>query len=237
VRRATAVGTASLLSFASIHAANAWGLPGTPSGSSALGAPDSPALGAPDSPASGDTPAEPVPSTSAPRTAEPETPGEVAFDQPLRASPAGPSVRLNANRPQTWLQKRFHENEWRDLCTGACLIHTSPTGTYRLGGRSLRPTDPFQLPRSSGSVIIEGKMGTNAQRYAGIGLTIGGVVEALSGVFLLALASSASGQYSEGLSNQDFFNISGAFSFVRAAVLLGLGVSFIGKSSSSAEVR
>jgi hypothetical protein len=237
VRRAVALGLASLLPVAWIQTANAWGLAAAPSTAAAPDAPDSPGLGAPNSSPSDPPTAEPVPAAPAPRTAEPEPPGEIGFDEPLGPSPAGPKVRLKADRPQTWLQKRFYENEWRDLCTGACLIHTSPNGTYRLGGRSLRPTDPFQLPRASGSVFIEGKMGTNAQHYTGIGLTIGGVVEALGSVFLLSVASSTTGQHSQDLSNKDFYTFVAALGVIRAAVLLGLGVSFIGKGSSSAQVR
>jgi len=231
-----------LLPFASIPAARAWGVASpltenTAPDSPPRAAPDSPAPGASDSPAVGDTTAEPVPRASATQTGDPEEPGEIGFDEPLRPSPGGPRVRLQADRPQTWLQKRFSENEWRDICTGACLIHPPPNGTYRLGGRSLRPTAPFQLPRSSGSVVIEGKMGTNARYYTGVGLTIGGVVEALGGVVLVVAASSATGQHSQDLSNEDFYTFTGIFSLIRAAVLVGLGMSFISKGSSSAEVR
>jgi len=237
VRRAIALGLASFLPLASIRVASAWGLAGAPSEATAPDAPDSPAAAAPDSPAPGDSLPEPIAPAPAGRTAEPEAPGEIGFDQPLRPSPAGPKVRLAADRPQTWLQRQFRGNEWRDICTGACLIHTSPNATYRLGGRSLRPTAPFQLPRSSGSVFVEGKMGTNAQHYTGIGLTIGGVVEALESLLLLSIASSATGQHSQDLSNTDFYTFAAAFGGIRAAVLLGLGIGLISKGSSSAEVR
>jgi len=153
----------------------------------------------------------------------------------------GPLVRLNTDGPGTRLQHRLdvddEDEDWTDVCAGICAKHLSPKGMYRLGGRSLRPTDPFQLPRSSGTVFIEGKMGTTGKYYTGVGLTVGGAFEALAGVILLGTASSTTGDYSKGLSNKDFYSITGALSLVRAAILLGIGISLVVRNSSSAKVR
>lgn len=108
----------------------------------------------------------------------------------------GPLVYLRADNPRTTLQIRIDEDQWQDLCRVPCGAPLDPSQVYRVNGRSFVPTESFQLPRSSGQVSLEARMGLKVRNITGRILTpIGGAL-ILAGA-LLFLAGSQSSELSD----------------------------------------
>jgi len=150
---------------------------------------------------------------------------------------AGPTVRLVTNNSRARLQQQF-QLRWTDVCAAPCGIAVNPAGTYRLGGGSLRATNPFSLPRSSGTVFIDGKMGSNVKHWVGLGLTIAAGVNVLSGTGNLIAARYVTGKWgTTDLSKRDVLTASGIINLALAAILAGIGIPMLVGSASSADVR
>jgi len=147
----------------------------------------------------------------------------------------GPTVRLITDNARARLQRQF-QLRWTDVCAAPCGIPVNPTGTYRVGGGSLRATDPFSMPRSSGGVLIQAKMGSNVKHWVGIGLTIAGGLNLLAGGLYLLAAQDATGNVGD-VSKKDYLTVYGVAGLIVGAVLTGIGIPGMVGGSSSAEVR
>lgn len=182
------------------------------------------------SPAPAPSPSEAyVPSGAGPSVASPPAAG-------LRPPMSGPTVRLRTNNSRARLQQQL-ELSWTDVCAAPCGRTVDPNGTYRLGGGSLRASDPFRMPRPAGVVLVQGKMGSNVKHGVGLGLTIAGALDAAGGIITVALARNATGSFSKDLSNKDYYTVVGVSSIVTGAVLLGVGAYLLSSGSSSVEVQ
>jgi len=215
-------------------------------------APSSPPPGAPaTSPAAQPTPAPgypppgatgyppPPPAAGYPPSYPPAGPPGSATQPPRPAYPpvAGPTVRLVTNNSRARLQQQF-QLRWTDVCAAPCGIAVNPAATYRVGGGPLRATDPFTMPRSSGPVLIDAKLGSNVKHWVGVGLAIGGGIYLAGGGVLLAAAQNASGTIgTSSVSAKDYYTVYGVISLIVGAVLLGIGIPLAVGGSSSAEVR
>lgn len=149
---------------------------------------------------------------------------------------AGPSVRMHANNSRARLQQQLQLG-WTDVCAAPCGNTVDANGTYRLGGGTLRPTDPFRMPRAAGVVMVSGNMGSNVKHWVGLGLAIGGVLDAAGGAISIAYAQNASGEVSAGLSKKEYYTFTGILGVATGAVLLGIGTYLFATSSSSAEIQ
>jgi len=213
------------------------GVPATPSPAPA--AAPTPAPGYPPSGSTGYPPPPPAagyPPSYAPSYPPVRPPGAAA--QPSRPGfppIAGPTVQLITDNSRARLQQQF-QLRWTDVCAAPCGIAVNPAATYRVGGGSLRATAPFTMPRSSGPVLVDAKMGSNVKHWVGVGLTIAGGVNLLGGAVYLIAAQNATGTIGD-VSKKDYFTVYGVVGLVIGAVLTGIGIPLLVGGSSSAEVR
>jgi hypothetical protein len=149
----------------------------------------------------------------------------------------GPTVRLSADHPRARLQRQF-QLRWTDVCAAPCGIPVNPTGAYRVGGGALRATDPFSMPRSSGTVLVQAKMGSNVKHWVGVALTIAGGVNLLGGCLYLVAAQNATGNLgTTDVTKKDYYTVWGIGGLALGAILAGIGIPLLIGGSSSAEVR
>jgi hypothetical protein len=233
--------TAALLPLAVAPPARAW-VPPPASSTPSTSAPSSPPASAatsPPEPAAAAVPsaAGPPPEATAPPAGAPPPPGPRVPQARLHAPFAGPTVRLHVNNPRARLQQQELELRWTDVCAAPCGIVVDPRATYRLGGGTLRATDPFQMPRPAGVVLVDGNMGSNVKHWVGIGLTIAGALDAVAGSLWLVAAQHATGNYSGDLSKKDYYTATGVVGLITGAILLGVGIGLTASGSSSVEVR
>jgi hypothetical protein len=149
---------------------------------------------------------------------------------------AGPLVRLSSDNPRARLQMIQHL-KWRDICMSPCGVRVDPNGTYRIGGGTIRPSEDFSMPRSSGNVSIAAQTGSTVKHWVGVGMTIGGGVAAGFGGLMLALsqdASSSSDPY--GNDFEDIALIYGVGYLVTGVILLAIGIP-LATSSTSVQVQ
>jgi hypothetical protein len=120
------------------------------------------------------TPPEATPPPA--RTPPPDAPGypPPRLTEPMVA-PQGPRVFLSSDNPNPRLQQ-LSRVRWEDVCLTPCGVRVDPHGLYRIGGGTVRKTDPFRLPARSGDVIINVEAGSNVKHFVGLGLMIGGAV-------------------------------------------------------------
>ncbi|HEY8924386.1 MAG TPA: hypothetical protein VIU64_08395 [Polyangia bacterium] len=153
--------------------------------------------------------------------------------------PAGPLVYLRADNPRTTLQVQVDPELWSDVCIVPCARSVDPSRTYRVTGRRFVPTDPFTLPRSSGQVTIDARMGRRAENIIGKVMVPVGAGLAVAGVVLFVLGSRT------GLSQSDLRTEEPRFryhTYGAVGMVAGLGVSLGGallwyRNSSTLEVQ
>ena len=92
----------------------------------------------------------------------------------------GPIVTVRSDHPRARLQVQG-PLKWQDVCVAPCNVPVNPQGLYRIGGGSIRPSEGFNMPRPAGQVVVEAQTGSTVKHWVGFGLTIGGVVAAVSG--------------------------------------------------------
>jgi hypothetical protein len=153
----------------------------------AWNAPPGPTPGQPEA-ATAAAPGAPMPGLGAhplpPASAEPVAP------EPVRLP--GPLVYLRADNPLTMLQVQSAGDSWLDVCHVPCGRLVDPAQVYRVTGRRFVPTDPFSLPRSSGQVTIDARMGLKVRNIVGrVLIPVGGAV-ILTGVLLFLEGSRQS---------------------------------------------
>jgi hypothetical protein len=94
----------------------------------------------------------------------------------------GPRVILRVDRPAAKLQQKTMLG-WRDICVRPCGAAVAPFGRYRVAGGGAVPSPSFELPRTTGDVFVEGKVGSRPQRIIGISLVVHGLVLGAFGTF------------------------------------------------------
>jgi hypothetical protein len=102
----------------------------------------------------------------------------------------GPVVILRTDNPNPRLLQQS-ESSWYDVCGAPCGLRVNPAGLYRIGGRSVRLSDPFRLQRPSGDVVIDVQAGSQGKHFVGLGLMIGGLAAIGIGVGSWVIARSA----------------------------------------------
>jgi hypothetical protein len=226
---------ASLLGIAAIFqfslGAHAW--------AQAPGAPPPPANPAPAAAPGAPPPAYAPPPDYAPPPAYPSAAAPQAYPPPPLQQPlAGPVVTLRASAPRARLQQQT-QLRWNDVCVAPCGIAVNPTGVYRVGGGTYRGSDPFKMPRSSGPVLLDANVGSNVKHWVGFGMLLGGGIALLSGIALIALSSSVTGQSATdpNVSNSDYFKASGIVYAVIGAIVTGVGIGLYSSGSTSVEIR
>jgi hypothetical protein len=105
--------------------------------------------------------------------------------------PAGPVVYLRADNPRTTLQLQVDPELWSDVCIVPCARSVDPSRTYRVTGPRFVPTDPFTLPRSSGQVTIDAKMGRRPENIIGKVMVPVGAGWIVAGAVLFIMGSRA----------------------------------------------
>lgn len=99
---------------------------------------------------------------------------------------AGPRVTLRVDNPNGRLQQHT-QLMWRDICIAPCGVAVDPRALYRIGGGTSLSSEPFKLPRPSGDVFIDARVGSKVNHWVGLGLMIGGVVAAGYGLLVWQL--------------------------------------------------
>jgi hypothetical protein len=152
--------------------------------------------------------------------------------EPMGLNPMGPRVFLRSDGANPRLQY-LGRIKWSDVCTAPCGVNVEPGGLYRIGGGTIRKSDPFQLPRASGDVVIDVQVGSNVKHFVGLGLMIGGLVSAGYGTFFwLAFHESAmSSSYSAASDNNAARDVAIVFGAI-TAVLEGIGIALFSSSTS-----
>ena len=125
----------------------------------------------------------PPPGTPPPGPAPPGSP------PPPEAPVVGPRLMLRTDSPIARLQQAT-QLRWRDVCIAPCGVTVDPLATYRIGGGTSLTSEPFTLPRSSGEVYVDAKVGSKITHWVGLGLMIGGVVAAGYGLLAWQLFNS-----------------------------------------------
>lgn len=109
-----------------------------------------------------------------------ETSDEAGDDEP---APTGPRVILRINRPTARLQQQTMLG-WRDICVPPCGAFVDPSAHFRIAGGGAVVSESFELPRDSGDVIVEGKVGSKAMRIVGQCFVISGMAIAAFNGFM-----------------------------------------------------
>jgi hypothetical protein len=150
----------------------------------------------------------------------------------MALNPAGPRVFLRSDNANPRLQ-HLGRIKWTDVCVSPCGVNVEPGGLYRIGGGTIRKSDPFQLPRASGDVVIDVQAGSNVKHFVGLGLMIGGVVAAAYGsLFWFVLHESAmSDSYTAASDNRGARDVAIFFGAI-TAILEGIGIPLFASSTS-----
>jgi len=150
---------------------------------------------------------------------------------------AGPFVTLRANSPKARLQMMGQQLQWRDICVAPCRVAVNPTGVFRVGGNTIRPSDSFNMPRPSGQVVIDAEVGSTVKHWVGIALIIGGVLDAGFGTLYYAAADdlATSSSNTTGMT-KGYFQAVGIVGIVTGVILLAIGIP-LSLSSTSVEVH
>jgi hypothetical protein len=162
-----------------------------------------------------------------------------AFGGPGYAPPRldGPIVFIRADHPRATLQVQT-QLYWQDVCVTPCGVPVDPKALYRVGGRQFVPSDTFNMPRPSGQVTIEARMGSRVRSIVGTALTLGGLgAGALGGVFLLAASEQHNDSYGEPSPAKFFFTFYGVVLAIAGTVVALVGIPLWATSGTSATVE
>jgi hypothetical protein len=157
------------------------------------------------------------------------------LQQPMLAPPVvGPVVILRADKPRTRLQQM--RLQWQDVCTAPCGVPVDPTGTYRVGGGSVRGSEEFRMPRPSGRVTIDAQVGSTVKHWVGVGMIIGGLAFVASGAFYYADTPNSGQDLGGGTTGRDLDHGIGIGYMIVGAIVAAIGIP-LAMSSTSVEVR
>jgi hypothetical protein len=158
--------------------------------------------------------------------------------QPFMPPPQadGPIVTLRATSPKARLQLLGQQLRWQDVCAAPCNVPVNPAGTYRVGGGSIRASEGFQMPRSSGPVLIEARTGSKIKRWVGIGMMIAGIGAIGAGTAYYLLADDLSDATGSSVTSKEYYQVSGIVYGVIGVILLAIGIP-LSTSHTSVTVR
>ena len=146
----------------------------------------------------------------------------------------GPVVTLRADSHKARLQVQ-RELNWQDVCVTPCNVAVNPAAIYRVGGGTIRGSDSFSMPRSSGRVVIDAQVGSTIKHWVGVALAIGGAIGIGFGALYYSQADSLA-RSSNGSVEKGFYQGVGIAEIITGVVLLGVGIP-LALSSTSVEVR
>jgi hypothetical protein len=181
---------------------------------------------------------------AAPQPSEPEVqvqggnvaPPPAPAAEPPRGAVTAPSVTLRSNSPRARLQIQT-QLRWQDVCVTPCNVAVNPVGTYRVGGGSIRPSESFQLPRTSGQIVIDTQVGSNIKHWVGVGMIILGIADLVAGAIFYATAADWSAASADpSVTSEAYFQVVGIGSIVTGIVLLAIGIP-LSTSRTSVTVR
>jgi hypothetical protein len=152
----------------------------------------------------------------------------------MAAPPNGPVVRLNADKPAARLQ--MMRLRWTDVCVSPCGVAVDPSGTYRVGGGSIRPSEEFRMPRPAGTVLVQAEVGSTVKHWVGIGMLAGGAGLALGGLLYYATASSTTTNAFGDTVSSDTYKAVGITYMVIGVIVAAIGIP-LAMSSTSVEVH
>ncbi len=150
--------------------------------------------------------------------------------------PAGPIVTLHADNPAARLQQQ-RQLQWTNICVTPCGVAVDPAGIYRVGGGTIRPSLELRMPRPSGPVLLDVKIGSTAKHWVGFGLVLGGSLLALAGIGYIALAPYATDNGGNRTTTaKNTFLAAGIVEVASGIVLAAIGIP-LSMSHTSVEVR
>jgi hypothetical protein len=168
-----------------------------------------------------------------PMPGPPVPPGPPGPPGPPPAYGYGPIVTVRSDHPRARLQVQG-PLKWQDVCVAPCNVPVNPQGLYRIGGGSIRPSEGFNMPRPAGQVVVEAQTGSTVKHWVGFGLTIGGVVAAVSGT--LVYANAPSEDIYGSTTTRDSAHAVGIVYIVTGLILLAIGIP-LSMSSTSVDVH
>src|SRR5581483_5739642 len=166
-----------------------------------------------------------------PMQGQPPPPPGYGYPPPQLQQPmvAGPVVRLRSNNPRATLQQM--QLRWRDVCVAPCGVPVDPRAMYRIGGRSVKPSAPFAIPRPAGEVYVDAHAGNLVKYWVGVGLSIGGIASAgVGGLYLLSAGSSDT-------TVSDVAKTYGIVYLITGAILMAIGIPMWTSNGSHADVQ
>lgn len=199
----------------------------------------------------------------APKPAEPPAevapPPPVAAPVPVRDDDPGdswPTVTMDLNNPGAALQSARRPwrgpsaaesddapsvpaDAWETQCTSPCRKRQDPSKLYRVSGRGVVASAPFELPEGTRHVDLKGRVGKKGTRIAG---TVIGIV-GFSNLVLNGLAYAASDSATNNNNYYGSSNNSGSTKdlFAAGMVIGGLasliGLIMVASSSTSVHVE
>jgi hypothetical protein len=146
-----------------------------------------------------------------------------------------PFAVVHADNPRARLQVQTWGG-WQDVCPAPCSVAVDPAALYRIAGSAIVTSDPFPLPRPTGTVTIDAKTGSKAKRWVGLGMLLGGAGAAAFGAVLYEAASNLGPDLDGSYSTRNADRVYSA-----GVLLSGLAVSIIGlvflQSRTAVDVR
>ena len=149
----------------------------------------------------------------------------------------GPIVFMRTDHPRATLQVQT-QLYWTDVCVTPCGVPVDPRALYRVGGRPFVPSDTFTMPRQSGQVTIEARMGSRGRSIVGTALTLGGLgAGILGGVFLLAGSEQHDNSFGDPTGAKLFFDFYGVIFAIAGTIVTIVGLPIWLTSGTSATVE
>jgi hypothetical protein len=147
---------------------------------------------------------------------------------------AGPVVHLTTDNEAGRLQ--MMQLKWTNICVAPCDAPVDPNGIYRIGGGTVRPSDEFRMPRSSGIVNVNARVGSTVKHWVGFGMILGGALSMLSGGIFIAASSDAQVSNADTTSPRDTLKAEGIIYLVIGVIVTAIGIP-LAASSTSVDVR
>jgi hypothetical protein len=146
---------------------------------------------------------------------------------------------LRATAPRARLQQQQQLSlRWVDVCVAPCGVPVDPAGIYRVGGGGYRGSEPFHLPRQTGQVFLEARVGSQGKHIAGMILMIVGIANVIGGVVVYSLASSLNTDTtSSGVDARSLYRFEGVAEGIVGVVLMAIGIPMMATSGTSVEMR
>ena len=150
----------------------------------------------------------------------------------------GPVVLMRADNGRATLQVQT-QLFWQDVCVTPCGIPVDPRGLYRVGGNRFVPSDTFTMPRPSGQVVIEARMGSRSRNIVGTALTFAGLGVGVTGGILVFEGSRqpANDQFGDPNFARVALYFYGVIALVAGIALTVTGIPLWATSGTTADVQ